>query len=200
MRSAFALSLFASLASLTLAQQKPVDLTELLNDQKNLTEFTTLLTKQYGDIYANLSFQNEVTILVPNNAAFAKIPYSTLGPAFESNQSNIVRSVLEYHILPGLHPAESYNGSFTFTPTWLNNKTYSNVTGGQVVGGVQQAGNVNVYTSGIGSRSTLVQAVRLHNRCPAWIQYTDSALSEPRFQRRHSSCNRYFPRPASRLH
>ena len=155
------LSLIASLASVTLAQQKPVDLTELLNDQKNLSEFTTLLTQQYRDIYANLSFQNEVTILAPSNDAFAKIPYSTLGPAFESNNSNVVRSVLEYHILPGLWPADSYNGSFKFAPTWLNNETYSNVTGGQVVGGVQQAGNVNVFTSGMGSRSTLVQGVRL---------------------------------------
>ena len=167
------LALIASLASVTFAQQKPVDLTELLNDQKNLSEFTTLLTQQYRDIYANLSFQNEVTILAPSNAAFAKIPYSTLGPAFESNNSDVVRSVLEYHILPGLWPADSYNGSFKFAPTWLNNETYSNVTGGQVVGGVQQAGNVNVFTSGLGSRSTLVQAVRLLKHCSPYMWETN---------------------------
>lgn len=169
MRPTFVSPLLASLAYLTHAQQKPVDLTELLNDQKNLTEFTTLLTTQYGDIYANLSFQNDVTILAPNNDAFAKIPYSTLGPAFQSNQSNTIRSVLEYHIIPGLHPADSYNGSFQFTPTWLNDKTYTNVTGGQVVGGVQQAGNVNIYTSGMGSRSTLVQAVSSLDHDPTRI-------------------------------
>ena len=157
---------FTSLAALTLAQDKPKDLTDLLNDQKNLTEFTTLLTKQYGDIYANLSFQDQVTILAPSNAAFAKIPYSTLGPAFVNNQSNVVRAVLEYHIIPGLHRAESYNGSFTFTPSWLSNSTYTNVTGGQVVGGVQQAGNVNVFTSGLGTRSTMEKGVRLLNSCP----------------------------------
>jgi len=173
MRPTFVLSYLASLASLTLAQQKPVDLTELLNDQKNLSEFTTLLTQQYGDIYANLSFQNDVTILAPSNDAFAKIPYTTLGPAFQSNQSDIIRSVLEYHIIPGLHPADSYNGSLKFTPTWLNNKTYTNVTGGQVVGGVQQAGNVNVFTSGMGSRSTLMQAVSLPDHGSTLIQYTD---------------------------
>jgi transforming growth factor-beta-induced protein len=173
MRPTFVSSLLAPLACLTLAQQKPVDLTELLNEQKNLTEFTTLLTKQYGDIYANLSFQNDVTILAASNDAFAKIPYSTLGPAFQSNQSNIIRSVLEYHIIPGLHPADSYNGSFKFTPTWLNDKTYTNVTGGQVVGGVQQAGNVNIYTSGMGSRSTLVQAVSSPDHGPALRRYTN---------------------------
>ncbi|KAL8786073.1 MAG: hypothetical protein Q9213_002997 [Squamulea squamosa] len=139
----------------TLAQDEPKDLTQLLQSNKNLSEFTTLLTS-YGDIYANLSFQSDVTILAPNNDAFNKIPYSSLGPAFEANQSQVVRSILQYHILPGLHPASRYNGSFSFDKTWLQNSTYTNVTGGQVVGGVQQAGNVNVYTSGLGTRSTLV--------------------------------------------
>ena len=160
--------LVTSLAAITLAQDKPKDLTDLLNDQKNLTEFTTLLTKQYGDIYANLSFQDQVTILAPSNAAFAKIPYSTLGPAFLNNQSDVVRSVLEYHIVPGIQRAESYNGSFRFTPTWLSDSGDTNVTGGQVVGGVQQAGNVNVFISGLGTRSTLEKAVRPLNPCPCW--------------------------------
>ncbi|KAL8766167.1 MAG: hypothetical protein Q9209_006972 [Squamulea sp. 1 TL-2023] len=144
-----------SLTISTLAQDEPKDLTQVLQSNKNLSEFTTLLTS-YGDIYANLSFQSDVTILAPNNDAFNKIPYSSLGPAFEANQSQIVRSILQYHILPGLHPASRYNGSFSFDKTWLQNTSYTNVTGGQVVGGVQQAGNVNVYTSGLGTRSTLI--------------------------------------------
>lgn len=147
-----------SFNTLAIAQQGTKDLTQLLQSEKNLSEFTTLLTS-YGDIYANLSFQTGVTILAPNNDAFNKIPYSSLGPAFEANQSQIVRSVLQYHILPGLHPAGSYNGSFSFDKTWLQNASYTNVTGGQVVGGVQQAGDVNIFTSGVGSRSTLVTPV-----------------------------------------
>lgn len=146
-------------ASVAFAQQGTKDLTQLLQSNKNLSEFTTLLTS-YGDIYANLSFQSQVTILAPNNDAFNKIPYSSLGPAFEANQSQIVRSVLQYHILPGLHPSGSYNGSFSFDRTWLQNTSYTNVTGGQVVGGVQQSGAVNIFTTGLGSRSTLVSPVR----------------------------------------
>ncbi|KAL8643049.1 MAG: hypothetical protein Q9228_000345 [Teloschistes exilis] len=137
------------------AQDDTKDLTQLLQSQKNLSQFTALLTS-YGDIYANLSFQSGITVLAPNNDAFNKIPYSSLGPAFEANQSQIVRSVLQYHILPGIHPSGSYNGSFSFDRTWLQNASYTNVMGGQVVGGVQQAGDVNIYTSGMGSRSTLV--------------------------------------------
>ena len=152
---------FVSLAATILAQNKSQSLTELLNNQENLTDFTTLLTTQYADIYANLTYQKEVTLLAPSNAAFAKIPYQSLHTAFENNRSDIIRSVLEYHVIPGIHRADSYNGSFTFTPTWMSNNNYTNVTGGQVVGGVQQAGNVNVFTSGFGSRSTLAEAVSL---------------------------------------
>lgn len=149
---------FFALAFVALAQQNSQDLTQLLQSNTNLSEFTTLLTS-YGDIYANLSFQSQVTILAPNNDAFNKIPYSSLGPAFEANQSQIVRSVLQYHILPGLHPSGSYNGTFSFDKTWLQDTSYTNVTGGQVVGGVQQAGDVNIFTSGMGTRSTLITAV-----------------------------------------
>ncbi|KAI4287366.1 MAG: hypothetical protein L6R35_003376 [Caloplaca aegaea] len=148
---------FFALAFVALAQQNSQDLTQLLQSNTNLSEFTTLLTS-YGDIYANLSFQSQVTILAPNNDAFNKIPYSSLGPAFEANQSQIVRSVLQYHILPGLHPSGSYNGTFSFDKTWLQDTSYTNVTGGQVVGGVQQAGDVNIFTSGMGTRSTLITA------------------------------------------
>ncbi|KAL8870881.1 MAG: hypothetical protein Q9174_003175 [Haloplaca sp. 1 TL-2023] len=149
------LAFLSATALLATAQQEPRDLTQLLESNQNLSEFTTLLTS-YGDIYANLSFQTGITILAPNNDAFNKIPYSSLGPAFEANQSELVRSVLQYHILPGLHLSDSYNGTFVFDKTWLQDASYTNVTGGQVVGGVQQAGPVNVFTSGLGTRSTLV--------------------------------------------
>lgn len=146
----------AKLIGAALAQNQ--DLTELLESERNLTEFTKLLTS-YGDIYANLSFQQDVTILAPNNDAFNKIPYSSLNSAFQNNESDIIRAVLQYHVLQTQRPSESFNGTFSFTPTWLYNRTYTNVTGGQVVGGVSQAGNVNVFTSGLGSRSTMDEKV-----------------------------------------
>ena len=168
------LAFLSATALLATAQQGTQDLTQLLESNKNLSEFTTLLTS-YGDIYANLSFQTGVTILAPNNDAFNKIPYSSLGPAFEANQSQIVRSVLQYHILPGLHPSDSYNSTFTFDKTWLQNASDTNVTGGQVVGAVQQAGPVNVFTSGLGTRSTLVTPV-----CKSWVSCLSSkSLSYP---------------------
>jgi len=56
--------------------------------------------------------------------------------------------------------ADLVPGTPVFIPTLLTSPLYTNVTGGQRVGNVKQAGNVVVFISGQGSRSTLVQAVR----------------------------------------
>jgi len=157
MRSTFVF-VFASLATIAAAQQQLQDLTQFLKNQTNLTEFSTLV-QNYGDIYATLSFSKDITIFAPSDAAFQKIPYSSLGGAFETNNSDIVREVLQYHVINGTHPSGSFNGSFQFLPTWLNNQTYANVTGGQTVGVVEQAGNNIVLVSGLGSRSSLVTPV-----------------------------------------
>jgi hypothetical protein len=50
-------------------------------------------------------------------------------------------------------------GTPVFIPTLLTSPEWSNVTGGQKVENVKQAGDVVVFVSGQGSRSTLVQAV-----------------------------------------
>jgi hypothetical protein len=50
-------------------------------------------------------------------------------------------------------------GTPVFIPTLLTSTAYTNVTGGQVVENVKQAGDVVVFVSGQGSRSTLTQAV-----------------------------------------
>jgi transforming growth factor-beta-induced protein len=52
-------------------------------------------------------------------------------------------------------------GSPVFIPTLLQSTEYTNVTGGQVVQNVKQSGDVVVFVSGQGSRSTLTQQVRL---------------------------------------
>ena len=160
MRSTFVFTFASLLAATAAAQQQPQDLTltQFLKNQKNLTEFNTLV-QNYGDIYAALSFSKDLTIFAPSDAAFQKIPYSSLGGAFTTNDSAVIREVLKYHIINGTHPSGSFTGSFQFLPTWLNNQSYSNVTGGQTVGVVQQAGNNIVCISGLGSRSSLTNKV-----------------------------------------
>jgi uncharacterized surface protein with fasciclin (FAS1) repeats len=100
-------------------------------------------------------------ILAPNNDAFDKIPYTVLNDAFKNNDQDTITNVLEYHILQGTRvAAQLIPGTPVFIPTLLTSPEWSNVTGGQKVENVKQAGDVVVFVSGQGSRSTLVQAVR----------------------------------------
>ena len=138
-----------------LAQQ---DLSGLLRSQSNLTNLTSLLNS-YPNVYKNLSSQQGVTIFAPSDLAFSKIDSSVLGPAFSSNYTDFITQLLFYHVASGVHPASSLTGSFQFLPTLLNNQTYTNVTGGQVIAVVEQAGNTSVAVTGLGSRSTLTTTV-----------------------------------------
>jgi len=105
-------------------------------------------------------------ILAPNNDAFNKIPYTELNQAFSSNNQDVITNVVEYHILQGSRTAaELVPGNPVFIPTLLTNKAYSNVSGGQRVQNIKQSGNVVVFVSGQGSRSTLTQAVSVYT-CP----------------------------------
>lgn len=108
---------------------------------------------------------NTPQILAPNNDAFDKIPYTQLNSAFENNDQDTIVNVLSYHILQGQKmAAQLIPGTPVFLPTLLNDAEWSNVTGGQVVQNVKQAGDVVVFVSGQGSRSTLTQAVSLLNQ------------------------------------
>ena len=139
-----------------LAQQ---DLSGLLASQSSLTNLTSLLNS-YPGVYKNLSSLQGVTIFAPSDLAFSKIESSVLGPAFSSNYTDFITQLLLYHVASGVHPATSLTGSFQFLPSLLNNQTYTNVTGGQVIAVVEQAGNTSVAVSGLGSRSTLTTTVR----------------------------------------
>lgn len=101
-----------------------------------------------------------MTILAPSDSAFSKIPYTALNDAFASNDSVVITNVLEYHILQGTRvAAQLVPGTPEFIPTLLTSPIYTNVTSGQRVENVKQAGDVVVFVSGDGARSTLTQAV-----------------------------------------
>ena len=136
------------------------DLSGLLQSQSNLSDFTILLN-QYPDVLKNISSMHDITFFAPSNEAMSKVNYSILAPAFSSGNVDFIRELLYYHVAPALYPTSSLTGNFQFLPTLLNNRTYANVTGGQVIAAVQQAGNVSVAVTGLGSRSTLTIKVRL---------------------------------------
>lgn len=95
-------SMFAGLAS----SRGPPDLTTLLHQALNIPEFTTLLSSPpYNTTDANTFFpqkQGAITILIPNNAAFALLPLPTLETAFEDNSTATIREVLRYHMREGV--------------------------------------------------------------------------------------------------
>jgi len=153
------------------------DLGTLLAAQKNLTTFYGLIQK-YPDILLQLPSYAGVTILAPNNDAFDKIPYTVLNDAFKNNDQDTITNVLEYHILQGTRvAAQLIPGTPVFIPTLLTSPEWSNVTGGQKVENVKQAGDVVVFVSGQGSRSTLVQADLMFTG--GVVQVIDSLLIPP---------------------
>ena len=157
------LSLVLSLLSFCHAQNSShLPLQQVLSSTKNVSSFNDLLTNSYPDILSVLSAQQEsqqpITIIVPSDEAFGRIPNSVLGPAFSNNDTAAIRSILQYHILPGSHGSDTFTSSFQFLPTWLTDTTYTNVSGGQRVGVVVQNKQDIVFTSGGGTRSNVEQA------------------------------------------
>ncbi|RQM04969.1 hypothetical protein DH86_00003693, partial [Scytalidium sp. 3C] len=97
---------------------------------------------------------------------------------FQDNDEEVITNVLEYHLLPGQHPVGPLvAGIPQFIPSLLTSSNYTNVTGGQVVEVVKQAGDVVVYVSGTGSRSTVAQADLLFNG--GVVQVIDTILLPP---------------------
>ncbi|MCJ1398299.1 hypothetical protein MMC11_001496 [Xylographa trunciseda] len=141
-----------SLVVSALAQQS---LVQLIQGNPNLTEFESLL-KAFPNLYSNLSSASDITVFAPSNAAFAKLNYTVLAPAFDSYNIDFQRELIRYHVAVGVHPSGSFsNGSFSFLHTLLTNQSTTNVTGGQVISVVEQAGNNFVAVSGLGVRAAI---------------------------------------------
>lgn len=87
-------------------------------------------------------------------------------------------SLLEYHILQGTVSTDGLpEGPSTFAASLLMDKAYTNVTGGQNVVINKQSGDVVVFTSGSGSRSTLLDGDI--NFTGGLIQVVDTLLVPP---------------------
>ncbi|RKF61050.1 Fasciclin-like arabinogalactan protein [Erysiphe neolycopersici] len=147
----------SNLASVKGQDGNPRDLNYLLSHEKKLSTFYSFIQK-FPRVLLKLPSYSGVTILAPNNEAFKKIPYTVLDEAFKNEDQDIVTSVLEYHILQGTKDAASLvPGSPIFLPTLLTSTKWTNVSGGQRVQSVKQAGNAVIFVSGKGERSTLTQ-------------------------------------------
>ena len=128
---------------------------------KNLTKFRSLMMQNYTDLIAVIeaqhSMEDPITILAFSDAAFEKIPNSPIGDAFQTDDKDVVRSVLLYHMIPGHYDTAAFGTSFQFLATWLNDDSIANVSSGQHVGVVQQT-PFYIFVSGLGTRSTVTTA------------------------------------------
>ncbi|KAK4180476.1 FAS1 domain-containing protein [Triangularia setosa] len=110
------------------------------------------LIKQNPDILLQLPHSGGVTLIAPSNEAFNK------SNSFDLKDSALVTSLLQYHILPlsvnvsSLEPGPSY-----LFPTLLTSPAYTNVTKGQNILISRQHDDTAVITSGLGTRSTLLE-------------------------------------------
>ncbi|KAH8784330.1 FAS1 domain-containing protein, partial [Hyaloscypha finlandica] len=74
-----------------------------------------------------LSSADNVTLLAPSNAAFeAWLPKQA--PNLTEDQ---IEALLTYHLVHGVFPSVTFSDQPQFSKTFLNNITYTNVTGGQ---------------------------------------------------------------------
>lgn len=116
-----------------------------------------LLGQQPGLVRALSNSSSPITILAPNNAAFAKFLADPANKA-AAGQSDVVAAILEYHVLNGSFPASKFTKEAQFVPTLLTNQSYTRVTGGQVVQ-VALDGSKAVVTTGLKEKSTTTMTV-----------------------------------------
>ncbi|KIW12391.1 hypothetical protein PV08_09668 [Exophiala spinifera] len=136
----------AALAGTAVSQQ----LTSVLQNATELSNLTTYLGL-FPDFTQTLSGLQNITLLAPNNQAFAEFLNSSAGAALAQNDTALIQAVFSYHVLNGTYNAFD---NVSFAPTLLQPTQYTNVTGGQVVG-LYDDDDEEYIVSGLLSRANL---------------------------------------------
>ena len=102
---------------------------------------------------ATLAGPGPYTVLVPSNAAFAKLPAGTLENLQRPEQKAELTSLLTYHILPGVVLAEDIGKAIDNA----KGKAVLATMGGETVTAARE-GDTIVLTDNAGSKSTIVTA------------------------------------------
>ena len=132
------------------------NLTSVLASNSNLTALTSILGL-YPAVALSLANATNVTIFAPSNEAFAALN-SSGALAQAAAMDGVVQALLSYHVLAEEVYAESITTTPQFLHTTLNNATFSNVTGGQVVE-CRLDGETAEIISGLKSVANVTQAV-----------------------------------------
>ncbi|KAK1480099.1 fasciclin domain-containing protein [Colletotrichum cuscutae] len=133
------------------------DLGSVLQSQSNLSTYYNLI-KKYPEVILKLPNYDGVTIVAPSNSAFDNIPGTQLNGIWNESDASIAVPILEYHILQGTVSTGALElGPSVLRSSLLLNKAWTNVTAGQNVLVNKQPGDVIVFTSSEGIRTTQVE-------------------------------------------
>ena len=133
-------SLLTAISFVSLSVSNPLLAT--IKDIKSLNTLNSIITSS-KNLTALFDTARDFTFLAPSNAAldtwFARDPFNT--PAL------LATTLLKYHLLHGRFTTEAFTDESQFAHSFLDNSTYANVTGGQVVEIVKRDGQP-VFSSG----------------------------------------------------
>ncbi|KAK6836668.1 hypothetical protein PG987_007163 [Apiospora arundinis] len=147
-------TLSLALASAVTAQS----LTDALNSQNASLSVLNGLLQANPNILTALNNAQNVTLLAPNNDALNGVINGSVNTyGGKVTDSSWVANLLNYHVLQGAFPSSAFTDKPMFPHTLLNNQSYTNVTGGQVVQ-VQKQDNKVVAYSGLKYYSTVKTA------------------------------------------
>ncbi|KAK1533184.1 fasciclin domain-containing protein [Colletotrichum paranaense] len=138
------------------------DLGSVLQSQSNLSTYYNLIKsnfqQKYPEVILKLPNYDGVTIVAPSNSAFDNIPGTQLNGIWNESDASIAVPILEYHILQGtVSTGALESGPTVLRSSLLLNKAWTNVTAGQNVLVNKQPGDVIVFTSSEGIRTTQVE-------------------------------------------
>ncbi|TDZ29591.1 Fasciclin-like arabinogalactan protein [Colletotrichum spinosum] len=160
-----------------IAQETVPDLGEVLQSNKNLSTYYNLM-KKYPEVLFKLPNYDGVTIIAPSNSAFENIPGTQLYAIWNESDPSIAIPLLEYHILQGTWITGAISsGPSHLLPSLLQDPDWTNVTRGQNVLVNKQPGDVIVFTSGEGIRTTQVTGdIRFAG---GYVQVVDNLMVPP---------------------
>lgn len=136
----------AALAGAAFAQEEPApstpDLVTLLANQTELSNLTQYLNL-FPDFTAQLGGLENITLLAPNNEAFAEFLNSTAGSALAEGDAELITALFSYHVINGTFANLS---EAQFVPTLLSPGQFANVSGGQRLGVYDNDGDLEIVS------------------------------------------------------
>jgi uncharacterized surface protein with fasciclin (FAS1) repeats len=138
----------------------------------NLTNYLGL----FPDLVQQLSSAQDITLLAPNNAAFAKLINTSAGAALTGGDTSMIQALLSYHVLNGTFYASNITTNASFVPTALTSMSNATLLNPASVKAIRMNNQVK-FISGLLTQSTVTSPN--HNFTGCTIHVIDTVLTLP---------------------